>query len=271
MPAPLIGLLALLTAAVGALGGLGGAVMLVPLLAVLGVPVAEAAPLGLLSVAAGSLSAGSRQLMDQTVNHRLGVVTEIGASAGAIGGALVSGVASESVLRWILAATAALAAVAGGRRKGVRNPPREGFTEADVGEWRGTLSGAYRVGGGIAPYRARRLGVGLGAVAVSGVVAGLAGASGGFIKTPATAELMHVPVKVAASTTTFTIGVTSAAALVVFALQGRIDPITAAPVLAGALIGGSVGAALQSKLPPQVVRRALSVVLLVVAVVLVAR
>lgn len=269
MSAPLLGILALLTAAVGALGGLGGAVLLVPLLVVFGVPVAEAAPLGLLSVAAGSLSAGSRQVMEQTINHRLGVLTEIAASAGAIGGALVSGIASDALLRGVLAITAASAAIAGGRRKGIRNPPQPGFTEADVGEWRGRLAGAYRIGAGIAPYEARRIPVGLVAMMVSGVVAGLAGASGGFIKTPATSEVMHVPVKVAASTTTFSIGVTSAAGLLIFALQGRIDATTAAPVLAGAIVGGSVGAALQSELNPPVVRRALSVVLLTVALVLV--
>lgn len=271
MSAPLLGALALLTAAVGAVGGLGGAVLLVPLLVVFGVPVTEAAPLGLLSVAAGSLAAGSRQLMEQTVNHRLGVLTEIAASAGAVGGALVSGVASDAVLKGVLAMTAALAAVAGGRRKGIRNPPQAGYGEADVGEWRGTLAGAYRVGAGIAPYKARRIPAGLAAMTISGLVAGLSGASGGFIKTPAISELMHVPVKVAASTTTFSIGVTSAAGLLIFALQGRIDASTAAPVLAGAILGGSVGAALQSKLSPPVVRRALSVVLLTVALVLVIR
>jgi uncharacterized membrane protein YfcA len=95
--------------------------------------------------------------------------------------------------------------------------------------------------------------------------------SGGFIKTPASTELMHVPVKVAAATTTFTIGVTSAAALLVFAVQGRIDPQDAAPVLLGSLVGGTFGAILQAKLSPPLVRRSLSAVLLVVATVLVLR
>ena len=268
MPAAVLALLALVTAGVGAVGGLGGAVLLVPVLVVLGIPASEAAPLGLLSVAAGSLSAGAQQLRERTVNHRLGVFTELAASAGAIVGALASGVASDTVLTRVLAVTAFAAAVAGGRRKGVRNPPREGYGDADVGEWHGELAGAYRVGGGVAPYQAKRLPAGLGAMALSGVVAGLAGASGGFIKTPATSELMHVPVKVAASTTTFTIGITSAAALLVFAAQGRIESSTAAPVLAGALAGGLVGARLQARLSPPVVRRALSVLLVLVAVVL---
>lgn len=269
MPPLVLGLLALATAGVGALGGLGGAVLLVPLLVVLGVPASEAAPLGLLSVSAGSLAAGARQLGDQTVNHRLGVTTEIAASAGAVAGALLSGAVGEGFLTRSLAVTALLAAIAGGGRKGVRNPPVAGWTTADVGERDGELAGAYLVGpAGVAPYRASRLPGGLVAMAVSGVAAGLAGVSGGFVKTPAMSELMHVPVKVAASTTTFTIGVTSAAALLVFAAQGRVEVATASPVLAGALGGGLLGATLQSRLSPPFVRRVLSGVLVLVAIVM---
>jgi len=271
MATPLLGLLALLTAGIGAIGGLGGAILLVPLLVVLGEPASEAAPLGLLSVAAGSLAAGSHQLKEATVNHRIGVVTELGASSGAIAGALLSGAVGERLLTRLLAAVAVGAAVASGWRKGVRNPPVATCSEADVGEWHGELAGAYRVGGGVAPYEAKRLPLGLAAITLSGVVAGIAGVSGGFIKTPASTELMHIPVKVAAATTTFTIGVTSAAALLVFASQGRIDPTDAAPVLVGSLVGGTFGAVLQVKLRPPVVRRLLSVVLLVVAVVLAVR
>jgi uncharacterized membrane protein YfcA len=109
----------------------------------------------------------------------------------------------------------------------------------------------------------------LGLVSVAaGSVAGVAGASGGFLKTPVTAGLMGIPLKVAASTTTFTIGVTAAAGLVVFAVQGRIDPHAAAAVVAGSLIGGQVGARLQALAPIRLVRVALGMTLVVVAVLL---
>jgi uncharacterized membrane protein YfcA len=242
---------------------------LVPLLVLTDTPAADAAPLGLISVAAGSLAAASRQLRERSVNHRLGVTTETAATAGAIAGAVTSGAVSDTVLTYVLAATAAAAALAGGKRKGIRNPPVPGLGAADVGERIGGLGGAYPVDDGVAPYTVRRLPLGLGAMTISGLVAGLAGASGGFIKTPATSELMHVPVKVAASTTTFTIGITSSAALLVFAIQGRIDIEPAAAVVAGSLVGGWLGAGLQAKLSPPVVRRALSVVLVGVAVALV--
>lgn len=263
--------LAMAAATVGALGGLGGAVLLVPVLVLTGMPASEAAPLGLLTVAAGSIAAGPRQLQERTVNHRLGVVTELAASTGAVVGALVSGSISERTLTYVLAAVALGAAVAGGRRSGLRNPPDPACDGGDVGERIGALAGAYPLGAGVVPYRVDRLSSGLGFMGLAGFIAGTAGASGGFIKTPATSELMHVPMKVAAATTTFTVGITSSAALLVFALQGRIDVEASALVIVGSLVGGQLGAGLQSSLSPVVVRRLLSALLVVVAAVLVGR
>lgn len=260
---------ALLTGAVGALGGLGGAILLVPILVVAGVSPGDAAPLGLLSVAAASVAAGPKQLEERSVNHRIGVTTELVASTAAVVGALASGLASDTVLTLTLAAVAAVAALAGGRRTGMRYPPVDACVPADVGERVGRLDGAYPVAGGIAPYTPERLRLGLGLMAAAGLMAGLAGISGGFVKTPATSEVLRVPTKVAASTTTFTVGVTASAALLVMAFQGRIDPLPSAAVIVGALLGGQAGAHFQSRLAPGTVRRALSVVLLVVAAVLV--
>jgi uncharacterized membrane protein YfcA len=261
--------LAAATSAIGALGGLGGAVILVPALVLAGWSPVAAAPLGLISVAAGSVAAGSRQLTERSVNHRIGVTTELAATTGAVVGALVADRFSDDFLVYVLAGVALAAAFMGGRRKGIRNPPRPEFGVDDVGENIGSLAGAYPVHGGVAPYRPIRLPLGLSLMGLSGLVAGTTGASGGFIKTPATSEIMHVPTKVAASTTTFTIGITASAALIVFALQGRLDIQQSAAVVFGSLTGGLIGALVQSRLHPAHVRRALSVVLVIIAIVLV--
>jgi len=263
--------LAVVTSAVGAVGGLGGAVLLVPLLVLTGTPARSAAPLGLVSVAAGSTAAGARQLQGGLVNHRLGISTELFASTGAIVGALASGLASDRFLKLVLAAVALAAGILGGRRKGIRNLPEPGLSSADVGEHVGSLSGVYQLDDGFVPYQASRFGVGAALFGLSGLIAGLAGASGGFVKTPASSEVMHVPVRVAAATTTFTIGITSAAGLIVFAFQGRLDLRACATVCAGAIIGGNAGASLQSRLSPPQVRTFLSVALVVIAVALAVR
>jgi len=264
-------LLAFTTAAVGALGGLGGAIILVPVLVLSGMPAAHASPLGLLSVASGSLSAGPTQLAERTVHHRLGVTTETAASAGAVAGAFLSGAVGEVFLTRFLALVALAAAAASGLRRDVAGDLIERPADIDLGEERGSLAGTYPVPDGATPYSASRLPAGLAVMSAAGLVAGIAGASGGFIKTPATTEIMGVPIKVAASTTTFTVGITSAAALIVFALHGRIDLGAAAPVILGSLVGGRVGAGLQARVAPALVRAALAVVLVVVAGILFAR
>lgn len=262
---------ALVTAALGSLGGLGGAVLLVPILVIGGVEPRVAAPLGLISVAAGSLAAAPHQLEERVVNHRLGVSLEIVGSAAALVGALVSGIVSETALAVTLGVVAIAAGVVGARRKGVRNRPDPALTDADVGERPGTLAGVYPLDDGYVPYRANRVPLGLLGMGAAGLVAGLSGVSGGFIKTPVTSEVMHVPVKVAAATTTFTVGITSAVGLLVYASQGRIVASDAALVAAAALVGGTLGARLQAVLSPPVVRRVLAALLVVVGVVLLVR
>ena len=263
-------LLALGTASLGALGGLGGAVILVPLLVLTGTPAREAAPLGLLSVASTSMAAGPRQLAELTVHHRIGVTTEMAASAGAILGALLSGAVGETVLTRVLALVALGAAVASLRGRdethAVATDPAD--VDGDLGERRGTLSGTFRADGMVRRYRARNLPGALSVMSLAGLVAGISGASGGFIKTPATSEIMHVPVKVAASTTTFTTGITSAAALLVFAAHGRINLEHAGPVIAGSLVGGHFGALFQASLDAAALRRFLAAVLVAVSALL---
>ena len=95
--------------------------------------------------------------------------------------------------------------------------------------------------------------------------------TGGFVKTPVMSEVMGVPVKVAAATTTFTVGVTASAALLVALAQGRVEGIAGAAVVAGAVPGGWMGAALQRRLPPPVARLVVSALLAAVGVVLLVR
>lgn len=264
-------LAAALTGAVGALGGLGGAILLVPILVLTGMDASAAAPLGLVSVAAVSVGAGPAQLAQRSVNHRLGVAVELVATTGAVTGAFVSNLVPDRVLEWVLAAAALATAAAGARRRGIRNPTDPAYRLEDIGERVGRLDGAYRLGDGVAPYRPRNLPLGMSLMGVAGLVAGMTGTSGGFIKTPAMSEVMHVPTKVAAATTTFTIGVTAVAALIVFAYQGRVEPPAAAGVIVGALIGARVGAQLQLRLAPAGVRLFVGVVLALIAVILVFR
>lgn len=262
---------ALLTSTIGSIGGLGGAILLVPLLTLGDMTIAQAAPLGLVSVIAGSVAAGRRQTDDGIVNHRFGIVTELGATSGAIIGVLLAGSLSNTALTLVLAAVAFVAAVGGAWRRGMRWKPDPTLAASEVGERHGSLAGAYRLNGQVVPYAPTRVTLGVVLMAASGVITGLAGVGGGFLKTPLSSEVMRLPAKVAAGTSTFTIGLTATTALLLMAIDGRVDASDAALVVLGALAGGTIGSGLQRRLSPQVVRRATSVVLVVIAVILVVR
>ena len=263
--------LALFTSTIGSIGGLGGAILLVPLLTFGDMTISQAAPLGLVSVIAGSVAAGRRQVDDGIVNHRFGVVTELGATSGAIAGVLLAGTLSNDALMLVLAAVAMLAAIGGAWRRGVRWKPDPSLPVSDVGERSGSLAGAYRLDGQVVPYAPSRMALGIMLMLVSGVVTGLAGVGGGFLKTPLSSEVMRLPAKVAAGTSTFTIGLTATTALLLMAIDGRVNASDAALVVIGALAGGTLGSGLQRRMSPQVVRRGTAVVLAVIAVLLVVR
>ena len=267
----LIIVLAMLTSGIGSVGGLGGAILLVPLLALGDMTIAQAAPLGLVSVIAGSVAAGRTQTRDGTVNHRFGVVTEIGATLGALIGVLLAGSVSERGLSYGLAAVAIVAAVGGAVRRGQRWQKDAALGADAVGERQGSLAGAYRLDDGVVPYSPSRMPLGIALMAISGVVTGLAGIGGGFLKTPLSSEVMRLPAKVAAATSTFTIGLTASTALLLMAIDGRVVVTDAALVVLGAVVGGTIGSLLQRRVSPPIVRRATSIVLILIAVVLVVR
>lgn len=272
MPAvPVLLVLSALGASLGTLGGLGGAIFLVPALVFAGVSPEIAVPLGAVTVVAGSLAAGPSQLASGLVHHRLGVSIEVIASAGAIGGAIVGNLLADDVLARLLGVVALGGALFAARRGGMRNLPSPIFSNETPGEWPGTFGGAYRLGREVVPYQARRITAGLSAMLGAGVMSGIAGVGGGFVKVPVMREVMHVPVKVATATSTFTVGVTAAVSLLVYAGQGRVEVQAAAAVIIGAVAGGLLGARVQALLDPVATRRVLAVLLGAVAIVLLVR
>jgi uncharacterized protein len=264
----LLGVLALGAVGAGTMGGLGGALFLVPVLVLLGVSPLDAAPLGAMAVVAGSLAAAPNQLRAGLVHHRLGVTIECAAGTGALVGALVGTSVSSTAFGRGLAVVALIAALGTLAGRGTYTPPDPLFSFEVAGEWPGTLGGAYRLGDQVVPYEARNVAPGLLAMTGVGVVAGIGGVGGGFLKVPLMRELMRVPVKVAAATSTFTVGITAAITLLVFITQGRVELVSASAVLAGGLAGGVVGARLAHRLAPARTRAVLAVLLAVVAVVL---
>ena len=273
----------------GAVVGIGGGIVIVPVLVLaFGFDIRVAVATSLVAVVATSTAAGSAYVGRGTANMRLGMSLEVATTIGGITGGLAAVLVSPSLLSGLFAVMMVITAVMMARGRSEHDleeladeisPERAVATSvATAGEeapastigWEepGTLAGAFydEHQGRLVRYRARNFGVGAAISLLAGTVSGLLGVGGGFLKVPAMTEGMKVPIKVAAATSNFMIGVTAIASLFVYFARGYVHPYTAAPVALGIVVGATAGAATSSKVSPQTLRWILVAVLLFVSV-----
>lgn len=255
----------------GAIVGIGGGIVIVPVLVLgFGIDIRVAVATSLVAVVATSTAAGSAYVGRGLANMRLGMTLEIATTFGGITGGLIAVLIAPSALAGLFAVMMVVTALLTARR--VEDHPVEEAGEdpepATGWEEPGTLAGAYYDGGrrALVRYRAERLGFGSSISFVAGTVSGLLGVGGGFLKVPAMSVGMRVPIKVAAATSNFMIGVTAIASLFVYFARGYVHPYTAAPVALGVVVGAIIGTATASKVSPKVLQMILVAVLVVVAV-----
>src|SRR5439155_18652958 len=118
---------------------------------------------------------------------------------------------------------------------------------ADTSVDPGVLGGRLQEGETAYVYRVRRLPVGLGASLVAGAISGLLGIGGGIVKVPVLNTFCGVPIRVAAATSAFMIGVTGAASAFLYFGRGDVALHLTAAVAVGALPGSLLGARLSQR------------------------
>jgi hypothetical protein len=225
------------TGLVGAMLGIGGGVFLVPLLALaLGVPIRAAIAASLLCVIATASASSTVNLERGLVNLRLGLALEVATAVGGLGGGLSASLLSSRELFLLFGVTLGLMGLVMAGRSGRRN------VIADLEVDPGRLGGQLQEGDTTYVYRVKRLPVALGSSLVAGAVSGLLGLGGGIIKVPILNAFCGVPIRVAASTSAFMIGVTAAASAFVYFGRGDVDLPLSAAVALGALPGSLLGA-----------------------------
>ena len=93
---------------------------------------------------------------------------------------------------------------------------------------------------------------------IAGLLSGLLGIGSGTFKVLAMDTAMRLPMKVSTTTSNFMIGVTAAASAGIYFQRGDINPLYAAPVALGVLLGATIGrkdaGALQQLHPAQNLR-----------------
>ncbi len=100
---------------------------------------------------------------------------------------------------------------------------------------------------------------------LAGVFSGLLGLGSGTLKVSAMDVAMRMPIKISTATSNLMIGVTAAASAGVYFLRGDIDPIIAAPVALGVVVGSFAGSRVLGRTDSRVLRGVFLAVLLFVS------
>ena len=246
----------------GSLLGIGGGIILIPALTLLmGIKIRYAIGASIVSVIATSSGAAAAYVREHMSNLRVAMFLEIGTTVGALTGALLAG---HIAVRWlfivfgIIMGYSAIEMFRKGRHEQEANVPPDKLAD------RLNLHSSYydQVLGRHISYRITHAWLGLGLMYGAGVVSGLLGIGSGALKVTAMDLAMRLPIKVSSATSNLMIGVTAAASAGVYFARGDINPLIAAPVSVGVLIGATGGSLLLGRLQSRSIRIAFVIVLL---------
>jgi uncharacterized membrane protein YfcA len=247
----------------GSMVGLGGGVFIIPALVLfLGVPVHNAIAASLLAVVATSTTAAAAYLKQDLTNLRLGMTLETMTGLGALLGGVVGVTLGRAVLSAVFGGVMICVAFYMVVRQRVVKPrPAERAQTGLLGDSYTDLASGETV-----TYRVRRLPAGMAASLFAGLVSGLLGVGGGFLKVPVMVIAMAIPIRAAVATSSFMIGVTACAGSIVFFARGLVDPVTTVPVVFGVTLGAYIGSKLAVRVRSAVLTVLLAIVLFALSI-----
>ncbi len=243
----------------GSIVGIGGGIMIVPILSLLlKIPIQNAIGTSLVAVMATSISASRLFFKKDLTNLRIGLFLEIFTTAGAITGSILISYIKSNILFGLFGLLTLVSAYFSYRKNisskintALKNE-KEGLSaqqnkeidnnkniqntsEEDSYVYYDTASKQTIT------YKVKNYPIGFSTSFVAGIMSGLLGIGGGFIKVPTMNLLMNIPMKVATATSNFMIGITAVASSVIYLTKGFIIPDITAAVVIGVLIGGTAG------------------------------
>jgi len=233
----------------GALLGLGGGIFLVPALTLLfHLPIHIAVGTSLVGVIATSAGVAAIAPPGRGADVPLALRLEVLTAAGAIAGGLLAGIVSSQALGVLFAlvvfATAGYLFSKARKRRDASAPERLFYSDYHLHHWP----------------------VGMAVSSLAGMVSGLLGVGGGFIKVPVMYAIMGAPLGVATATSNFMVGITAAASVFVYYGRGDIHPLVVIPTALGVFAGAMLGVYILPRLRVTWLRLALIGLLVVMGV-----
>ena len=241
----------------GALFGLGGGIILVPVLTIVyGLSPSEAAAISLVGIVATSVGAASFFIKNGVSNVRLGLFLEISTAMGAICGAtlaiFVDGIWISLIFVSVIIYSAIRMFLNPEKDVGTSGEGSE-FTYHDLKENRDIGYNAdNRLTGSIGSYFA-------------GLASSMTGVGGGAIKVPLMNLHMHVPMKAAAATSSYMIGITAFSGAITYFLGGQVLLEYAAVIAVASFVGATIGSRTATRTKNTKLQRYFSLFMFVIA------
>jgi uncharacterized membrane protein YfcA len=251
-----------LAGGLGAMLGIGGGIFLVPFLTlVMRLPIGVAAAISLTTVIGTSSSVSAGRTGSHLINYRLGMVLEVATAAGSLLGGITAQYLSARLVEQIFALVTALVGATMLLRINRRNIMAGGVDG-------GRLGGRYldQESGSRVTYRVKRLPLALLASFVAGNVSSLLGIGGGVIKVPVLNAWCGVPLRAAAATSAFMIGVTAAGGAIIYYGNNQLVPSLAAAAILGVQAGSTGGMTLAARASSRALKLLMAAVLFTVSV-----
>lgn len=247
----------------GSMMGIGGGVLIVPVLSLfLKVPIHQAIAASAVALIANSSTGAVRYVRQGIANIRLGMTMETMTAVGAVLGGFTASLLSREVLSGVFALLLVVMSIY------IYIKARIKGSQSDATGELGLLGASYHDEylKRDVRYRTRNLPVGLGASLVAGNLSGLLGIGGGVIQVPVMSVAMGVPMKAAAATSNFMIGITACAGAYVHYIRGMVNPTVAVPIALGVTLGAYVGSRLTSKVSGASLTIAFAILLVIFAI-----
>lgn len=242
-----IGLAALAAATLGSMLGLGGGVFLVPILTLFfDIDPHVAVGASAVCVVSNSVVGSTTHIRSGFTNLRLAMVLQVTTAIGAIIGALIALRVDAEVISIVLGIVLLYSAGSMLRQRRVAPAP----VPADAPDpWRLRTTFVDPASGAATEYLPQRLETGMAISGGAGVISGMTGIGGGAIQVPLMNLLMKVPVKAAAGTSAFMVGLTAVATSAVFFAHDELDPSVVVPAMVGIFLGARMGSQVTRRLP----------------------
>ena len=252
-------IIAVLAGFLGSLVGLGGGIIITPALTILfGIDIKYAIGASIIAVIATSSGSAIAFVKDHVSNMRVGMLLEVFTTAGGVVGALMAGIFSSKLL-YIFFSLILLNSFYGMLKKTgliTKVKKEEEKVKNDKYADKYKLNSAYydKATGETVKYNVTNVPQGSLVMFGAGFASGLLGIGSGAFKVVALDTYMKLPIKVSTATSNFMMGVTATASALIYFFNGTINPVVAAPIAIGTLIGSRTGAKVMQRLDAKYIR-----------------